>query len=144
MATVRTLLPVMVVLLATPPVLADVSVFQTPSGNILCSVGTGEAPTDIDCTIFERSGPPATPRLAGCNAAGGHRFWMRVHGVVKAECGRPSGSVPHGPERGISIVPYGDTEEFDGIVCHSLTTGLECRNADGHGFSLSRQRQSIF
>ena len=63
-----------VVLMTTVPALADVDRFTTPSGNIHCTVGTGEAPSDIECMIFERSGPPATPRLAKCNDILGHQF----------------------------------------------------------------------
>jgi hypothetical protein len=43
----RVLPPVLVVLLATAPALADVTLFKTPSGNIECSVGTGEAPDRV-------------------------------------------------------------------------------------------------
>jgi hypothetical protein len=44
----------------------------------------------------------------------------------------------------VDVARYGDTGNFDGIVCRSLNSGLECHNADGHGFSLSRGRQSVF
>ena len=40
--------------------------------------------------------------------------------------------------------PYGETGHFGQIVCTSSRQGLECRNADKHGFFLSRARQSVF
>ena len=144
LSTLMQVLPGLVLLLAAAPAFADVEGFQTPTGNISCSVGQGEGLADIDCTIYERAGPPATPRLARCNAAWGHRFLMQEHGVAKAECGPSIGSVPHGPDPSTRTVKYGVTEKFGGIVCRSSASALECHNADGHGFSLSRQRQSIF
>ena len=140
----RALPPVLVVLLATAPALADVDWFKTPSGNIDCTVGIGDGlPSDIECTIFERSGPPAMPRPVGCNDALGRQFSMRERGTVTVECGRP-GSRPASPSPGDNVMRYSDTGKFGGIVCRSSESGLECRNADGHGFSLSRRRQSVY
>lgn len=143
-AIMRALPPVLVVLLATAPALADVDWFKTPSGNIDCTVGIGDGlPSDIECTIFEHSGPPAVPGSAGCNDALGHQFSMRERGTVTVECGRP-GSRPAPPSPGDNVMRYGDTGKFGGIVCRSSKSGLDCRNADGHGFSLSRQLQSVY
>jgi hypothetical protein len=116
--------------------------FRTPSGNIYCSVGMGEAATDISCTIIERQGPPAAPRPAGCVGPWGHAVMMREHGPVTMECGAPGST-----EMAMSIhdvAEYGVTGTFGGIVCASSREGFECRNADGHGFVLSRARQSVF
>jgi hypothetical protein len=140
----RALLLVLVVLVATTPVLADIDWFTTPSGNIHCTIGIGEGPSDIECTIYERSGRPATRRLAKCDDAKGHKFFMRGRGAVTAECGR-SGEHPDSPSPGNNALRYGDTMDFSGdIVCRSSESELRCRNASGHGFPLSRRSQSVF
>jgi hypothetical protein len=119
---------------------ADVAIFRMPSGNVECSVGTGEAASDISCVIFERAGTPAAPRPAGCDGAWGHRFTMRERGPVRLECGAPGVPVMDSA----NDFAYGRTAEVPGISCRSSREGLECRNADGHGFLLSRTRQSVF
>jgi hypothetical protein len=131
------LLSILVVLLATFPALADVDVFTTPSRNIQCTMGLGDSiPSDIDCTIFEHTGPPPTPGPA-CKASG-YEFSMRERGPVTVKCGRTA------PDSIDNAVKYGSTVKYEGIACRSSTNGLECRNADGHGFFLSRARQSVF
>jgi hypothetical protein len=133
---------VLAILITTAPAFADVSPFKTPSGNIECYVeyGTG-IPYDIICIIFERSSPPATSRPTGCDDGWGHRFSMGERGVARVEC---AGAGSRNTEPGVDIVQYGTTVKFGTIVCRSSTSGLECRNADGHGFFLSRGRQSLF
>ena len=54
-------------------------------------------------------------------------------------CGAPGAAVT-GIE---SDFAYGRTGEVPGISCRSSREGLECRNADGRGFFLSRARQSV-
>ena len=72
--------------------------------------------------------------------APGYEFSMREHGAVTVKCSQvaPSVTLPG------NAVRYGGAARYDGIVCRSSTSGLECRNADGHGFFLSRGRQSAF
>jgi hypothetical protein len=127
-------------LIAAGPAIADVDTFRMPSGNVECTVGTGEAPSDISCVIFERTAGPAAPRPAGCDGAWGHRFEMRERGPVRMACGAP-GTPGHGSDHDFA---YGRQHDFSGIRCASSRNGLECRNVDGHGFFLSRARQSVF
>jgi surface antigen len=63
---------------------------------------------------------------------------MRERGHVTVKCGRTA------PASIDNAVKYGGTVKYEGIACRSSTNGLECRNADGHGFFLSRARQSVF
>jgi hypothetical protein len=136
--------PILVFLLAIAPALADVDGFTTPSGNIECAAGIGDGiPSDINCRIFERSGPPPVPHLAKCNDALGYEFSMREYGTVTAKCGLPA-PPPASRSPDGNAVRYGGAVKYGGIVCRSSTSGLECRNADGHGFFLSRGRQSVF
>lgn len=120
---------------------ADVTPFKTPSGNIECGIGQGEGPPDLQCNIFERSGPPALPKPASCSGPWGHVFVLLARGPVQMECrdpGRPSTAT------GIDVAPYGVSADWGGIQCKSSAEGFQCSNADGHGFFLSRARQSVF
>ncbi|MGV8987513.1 MAG: DUF6636 domain-containing protein [Cypionkella sp.] len=123
------------------PALADVSPFKMPSGNIECYVGTGEGPSDISCTIFQRSNAPVLPRPAACTAGWGNIFSMTSRGPAQMECGNPGGP---NTAPGVPVATYGQSGNFDGIVCTSSRQGLECRNADGHGFFLSRAQQKLW
>lgn len=121
------------------PALADVIQFETPSGNIQCSVGLGADFSDISCDIIDRSGPPALPRPDSCTGTWGHRFTMLETGPVQVECTAPPQALRI-PEK----APYGVAGTWGDISCLSETTGLTCRNADGRGFFLSRQSQLVF
>jgi hypothetical protein len=43
-----------------------------------------------------------------------------------------------------STLPYGSNFQKFGITCLSEPTGVTCKNAAGHGFSLSKAKQQIF
>ena len=43
-----------------------------------------------------------------------------------------------------AVLPYGSVARFGGIACQSSERGLECRNAQGGGFFLSRAAQQLF
>lgn len=125
--------------MAASPALADVWTFETPSTNIQCIVGEGFGGSDLTCTIIEKGGTPPRARPASCAADWGHTFFMNDTGPVRMIC------EPLNRARGAQHqAEYGVTGEFGGIVCHSSTTGLECRNDDGHGFFLSRAVQRVF
>ncbi|MAZ15209.1 MAG: hypothetical protein CL535_02555 [Ahrensia sp.] len=122
------------------PAAADVWTFETPSENIQCSVGEDfEVLSDIHCTIIERSGPPAAPRPTDCGLDWGHAFYMKEEGPAELLCETLDRN-----KDGFDRAEYGVTGEFGGFTCQSSRKGLECRNRDGHGFFLSRARQSIF
>jgi hypothetical protein len=135
-------LSVLAIFMTIATAFADVDPFNTPSGNIQCSAGIGDGiPSDVYCTIFEHAGPPPAPGLAKCSDAFGYEFSMRERGPVTVKCGR----FPRATFSGVdNAVKYGGTVKYGGIVCSSSTSGLECRNADTHGFFLSRRRQSVF
>lgn len=120
------------------PASADVWSFNTPSGNIECSVGEGFEGSDIDCTIFQRSAPMA--QFPACPVHRGITVFMRDRGGVNVTC-IPEGKRPSG---GQHVADYGVTGEFGGFTCLSSRKGLDCRNEDGHGFFLSRAVQRAF
>jgi hypothetical protein len=107
------------------------SAFQMPSKNIGCGVGEGVLVCDIlsglnpepkrNCELdwtgmeMERLGP-AQPRCAGDTAY----------------------------DQKSPVLQYGQAWANDGFSCNSAQTGLTCRNQEGHGFSLSRERWAQF
>lgn len=122
------------------PAMADIWTFETPSRNIQCTVGQDvDVPSDITCTIINRSGPPARPRPVDCRSDWGHTFSMRETGPARVEC-----TATDTGRGGSDTADYGVTGEFGGFVCQSSRKGLKCSNRDGHGFFLSRARQTLF
>ncbi|TMV77390.1 hypothetical protein FGG78_27365 [Thioclava sp. BHET1] len=118
---------------------ADVWTFETPSENIQCVVGEDHLGSDIRCVIIRRNGPPALPRPANCTTDWGHAFVMKDHGPVQMTC-EPLSQARDGFDR----AEYGVTGRFGGFICQSERSGFTCRNESGHGFFLSRARQSVF
>lgn len=122
------------------PARADVWSFNTPSGNIECVVGEGFEGADIECTIYQRSQAARVASLANCPLNRGVTFFMLNTGRVKASCA-PPGARPTGAQ---SVADYNVEGKFGGFTCYSATSGLQCRNEDGHGFHLSRANQQTF
>ena len=125
-------------ILLASPAFADVWSFNTPSGNIECWVGEDFGGSDIECTIFQRSAP--MPQFPACPVNRGISVLMQNRGGVKVNC-IPAGKRPTG---GQHVAEYGVEGNFGGFTCFSATSGLQCRNEDGHGFHLSRKNQSVF
>ena len=44
----------------------------------------------------------------------------------------------------LPVLNYGQTFQRDGFTCKSEPSGVTCFNADRHGFSISRNTQSVF
>ncbi|WP_353474108.1 hypothetical protein PVT71_19460 [Salipiger sp. H15] len=124
------------------PARADVDYFNLPSGNITCYVGIEADSVDISCTIFERT--PTLPRPASCSGGWGHTVSMFGTGRVTIECDDPRLSYTRPAAPPAQVLDYGRRMELRGISCGSSKQGLECRNADGHGFLLSRGKQRVF
>ncbi|MAQ85631.1 MAG: hypothetical protein CMH12_20615 [Maritimibacter sp.] len=116
-------------------------VFETPSGNIECTMVFRANASYIVCTIVQRNpGPTALPRPADCTGYWGHSFTMLDTGPASLRC-EPT------PPRDTWIegkLNYGETAPYRGLTCTSTASGLQCVNTDGHGFFLSRARQAVF
>jgi hypothetical protein len=108
--------------------------FTTPSRNIGCA---GDA-TSVRCDIrATRTKPPPKPR--SCRFDWGNAFALRQRGRPRRLC---HSDTVLGSSR---VLRYGRTQRFGrGIRCTSRTSGLTCRNRDGHGFFLSRERVRLF
>jgi len=103
--------------------------FRTPSGNIVCNRGlaTTGAP-GVSCVVFSAS-----------SAARGQASWL-VGPSGRARFRFVLGNI--GTD--VPVLPYGTSWRRYGIVCTSRSTSLTCRNRDGHGYTLSRERRRIF
>jgi hypothetical protein len=47
-------------------------------------------------------------------------------------------------DNGLPVLPYGQSWQRAGLTCLSEQSGVSCRNARGHGFTLSRAAQRVF
>lgn len=114
--------------------------FHTPSGNIQCLGVVGATGSFVDCDIFETAtGRPALPRPPACDLDWGHRYTVGEAGPGGMGCVGDTVADPNG-----AVLPYGATLGFGAITCSSGEHGLECVNADGRGFFLSRASQRVF
>jgi hypothetical protein len=104
---------------------ATIRAFRTPSGAIGC--------------IYYRD--PDTRAFVRCDVEGtGDRAWrIRAHGHARRIHVTDSALDPRAP-----VLGYGRTRSFGTMHCTSRMSGLTCKNRDGHGFVLSRQRQRRF
>jgi hypothetical protein len=108
--------------LAVPAVAKD-TVFQTPSKKIACRIydeGTGLV---IRCDLYFLN-----DRAVRMTRTGKARL---IH--VTDAIGDPKASV----------LGYGKTRRVGPFTCTSRRTGLSCHNRNGHGFTVSRERQSV-
>jgi hypothetical protein len=108
--------------------------FSVPSRNIGCM---GDS-TFVRCDISQtRVRPPPKPR--SCRFDWGNAFQLGPRGRARRVCVSDSAL---GSRR---ILGYGRTQRFGRrISCTSRRAGLTCRNRDGHGFFLSRDRIRLF
>jgi uncharacterized protein DUF6636 len=122
-------------MLAAPGVSSGLGVdFTTPSRNIGCF---GDA-TFVRCDISQtRAKPPPKPR--SCRFDWGNAFKLGQRGRARRIC------VSDSALRSRHVLEYGRTQRLGRrITCTSRRTGLTCRNRDGHGFLLSRERVHLF
>lgn len=135
----KMLAPMAVIAAWTAPALAEEAYFKTPSGNIHCAYFDYDDPPEVRCDIQSFT-PTMGKRPADCDLDWGDAF------AVTSESKRGT-MVCHG-DTVISdqarTLAYGKTWKGDGIACSSETSGLTCKNAKGHGFSLSKAKQKVF
>jgi hypothetical protein len=134
--SVRSALAIVVLAaLAVPAVSAGrTTQFSIPSRNIGCM---GDS-TFVRCDISQtRVKPPPKPR--SCRFDWGNAFQLGPRGRARRVCVSDSAL---GSRR---ILRYGQTQRLGRrISCTSRRAGLTCRNRDGHGFFLSRNRIRLF
>ena len=108
---------------AAVPALAKDVVFQTPSKKIACRVYDEGAGLVIRCDLFFLN-----DRAVRMTRHGKARL---IH--VSDTIGDPRAQVLH----------YGKTKRVGPFTCTSRRRGLSCHNGSGHGFTVSREHQSV-
>ena len=110
--------------------------FQSPSGNIGCSLGEFNGKGTVVCEIGEHDYPPPPNSPPGCQADYRYRFILNQGYPPNADC-TPypiiTGAMP--------TLDYGHQQSVDGITCDSEPSGVTCRDAtSGNYFHIERER----
>ena len=115
----------------TPPA-GDYYRFQSGTRNIACAMTS----TEVRCDIAEHSWT-APPQPADCEWDWGNGLSVRAGGATFT-CASDT-VLGEG-----AVLSYGTSVTHGQFGCTLLSTHVECRNAAGHGFVLSRQIAKTF
>jgi hypothetical protein len=111
--------------------------FQSPTGNIHCSIHQFGGGTQARCTMQEFTSVLGDwPN--GCEGL------YREFSVGDLGEGSLSCSDANLVDRDNSVLTYGESVSLAGVSCVSAKTGMTCTNTDRHGFSIAKVRQSIY
>jgi hypothetical protein len=113
--------------------------FRSPTGNIHCQFFAIDGDAVIRCDLRQVSNR-SLPRPRDCDLDFGQAF--EISG--RATRGAPLCYGDTVQDNGLPVLPYGQTWQRAGLTCLSEQTGVSCRNARGHGFTLSRAAQRVF
>lgn len=127
-----------VFLLASPAVAEDFIAFQSPTGNIHCSLYTWDGTTTVRCDL-RRYSPSYTRAPPNCEYDWGMSFAVDARGKSYLACVSDSMVDPGNP-----VLPYGEAVSMGGISCVSARTGMTCTNAAGNGFRVAKGSQKLF
>jgi hypothetical protein len=111
--------------------------FQSPTGNIHCSIHEFGGETQARCTLQEFI-PTLGDWPSGC-AGLNREFSVTDLGEGSLSCS--DANLVNG---GNSVLTYGESISLAGVSCVSAKTGMTCTNAEGHGFSVAKAQQSIY
>ncbi len=120
--------------------------FKTPSGKIVCQWATGGSPSaSVECGVATGLKPPIPKSGVACKHLDyvGNRVDLSVTGHAEPiACAGDAG--PFGDPGHTVYLHYGKTWSAPGLSCKEATSGLTCRNRDGHGFFLSLRSWRTF
>jgi len=117
---------------------AALRMFQSPSGNIDCIMDGGAS---VRCDIQSRSWkPPKKPKSCPVDWGQGLGVDATKRGYIV--CAGDTALAP--PDAPYPTLAYGKKITVGRITCTSAVAGITCRNRQGHGFFLSRQRYRLF
>ncbi len=123
---------------AFPAAAQDYVQFQSPSGNIACYMEGGEG--FARCDIGQMTAQSHPNRPADCELDYGNAFGIGANDARGAAlCYGDTVAMPDLP-----VLSYGEAATLAGISCTSAKTGMRCVNAAGHGFDISKGKQSLF
>ena len=105
--------------------------FQSPSGNIACSMD----PTGVACDISDYTYQPLPPPECARHVKWGNRFSL--------ESGKPGTMVCHGDTLRVpneTTLNYGQTISAGKLSCKSDESGMKCTDSgSGHYFRVSKE-----
>ena len=109
--------------------------FVSPSGNIVCGLGTGlDGKANATCEIRDYSF--AAPH---CAQGGGNEFSVTEGQAASPRCHTDTNFVPGRP-----ILQYGQSRSAGPITCVSEPSGMTCTdNNTGHFFRVSRESYQL-
>jgi len=113
--------------------------FRSPTGNIHCQFFAIDNDAVIRCDLRQVSNR-SIPRPRNCDLEWGQAF--EISG--RATRGTPLCYGDTVQDNGLPVLPYGQSWQRAGLTCISEQSGVSCRNARGHGFTLSRAAQRVF
>ena len=135
----RTVLAALLSLLLLPATAAaGITGFQTPRGNIFCAYVNFENVKELRCDISSTTNPPA-PKPASCEHDWGYSYGLTPRGRGHRLC---VSDTPMNPR--FKKLAYGKTWKRGAFTCRSRRAYLKCANPRGHGFQLSRSKQTLF
>ena len=127
-------------ILVASPAAAERFDFQSPSGNIHCEADDDPNEGGVRCDILEVSDMSFPDKPADCDLDWGKAFWVGAAGFATPAC---AGDTIVNPDS--RVLEYGERLLVgDYVVCYSESTGMECQNSRGSGFSLGRAEQSVY
>ena len=117
---------------APPPSAADhdYARFQMPSHNVGCGFDSGVLRCDILSGL--KPEPAAACELDWTGVV------LDATSAAQPECAGDTVFDQSAP-----VLGYGESWSRDGLTCVSQQSGLECKNAAGHGFTLARESWSV-
>lgn len=116
---------------------AEDEYFQIPSGNIHCRANSSD--NSFECEM-QTNNAKLPPKPKDCDLDWGNRFRMPATGKASRSChGDTLGLDPKNP-----VLGYNKTWRRNGFTCISKQTGLTCKNRDGRGWTLSKNKQQLF
>jgi hypothetical protein len=113
--------------------------FRSPTGNIHCQFFAFDGDAVIRCDLRQVSNR-SLPRPRNCDLEWGQAFEISA----RAARGTPLCYGDTVQDNGLPVLPYGQSWQRAGLTCLSEQSGVSCRNARGHGFTLSRAAQRVF
>jgi hypothetical protein len=116
---------------------ASTGPFQSPSGNISCTMFAFDGQNSVRCEIADYSwvAPPPSP---DCHLNWGSRFKLEQSGAAVFDC---SGAELPAPEQTLA---YGETRSLGAITCESEPVGMTCTDSStGHYFRVSRETYEL-
>ena len=114
--------------------------FRSPTGNIHCQFfADGDGGATMRCDLAQISNRPP-PRPRSCDLDWGQAFEISA----RATRGTRLCYGDTTQDNRLPVLPYGRSWQGGGLICRSEQSGVTCRNAGGHGFTLSRASQSVF